>query len=588
MNFSLNRYSLIGNINYNTPVCVIQEIMLCLGNDISIEDIEKQRNIIVDHIISNDESIEIKDEYSQEELDRISIFVSKKETLWDRENLMKAFRHIVNYNNIIPENFTYGEKTNHNPISYDSTMLYAFCLENNIRTNSTDTINELAVYARLSFAKRHVLLDTLTTKITKLDNCGLINVLKETKFSSTDEFVYSDNTGTIISKIKNIDNPLSRTLLTNEEAIVYAAKRYNIDITESSCPSNEFLEITKKEYYKPITKDRFFEYYNLNPYYYDLTKFWKPKLSQLYSDKMLSNLLNNECVNYKEISDPKQFLYELTLTKNVYIGIIPGMEYHETFVYKTPFSELNNKHIISYGVINSNDIIALTADEITKFLRLHKEFRDFRNEGEILSERNLKKITMICKMFPHEEKFIELLDTIRETKVHGSIMNAKIKEFVTYTKNLDPETYDKINNILDKIFECSMFMRGWEEGKEYPMSVKDCENYAMRYDEIETRVLDSVRFILESINNLNDTTKMLIKSLPLIKISEKDKSYYKSTNPDEGLSFYDRLMIISTTPESIYGCLRLSSNYLASSAQYYNILLNGKTYIDITKLEFIQ
>lgn len=588
MNFSLNRYTILGSIDYNTPLCVIEEIMKCLGHEVSIEDIEQQRNIIVEYIKTEDKTVIIKEDYDEQELSDISTFTSQKETNWDTDNLIKAFNHIVSYNGLIAENFTYGSKTNNNPLSYDVTMLYSFCIENGIRTNCTDTLNELAAYVRLSFAKRHVLLGTLIPKLSQIDNFGLINVLKESKYGEKIEFVFSDSSQESIDRLKNIDKPLSKSILTNEEAIIYAAKNYNLDITESSSPAREMLEIAKSENYRPIIEDRFQRNYKLNPSYYDLTKFWKSRLSTLYNEKMLMTLLSGECVNYRDISDPRQFLYEITLTKNVYPGIIPDAEYTETYVYKTPFTELNPKHIITYGILHTKDIIALTPEEITKFLILHKEFKDFKHEGEILSERNLKKLILICKNFPHEEKFTSLLNTIRDTKTIGNVMNSKMKEFISYVKNCDQGTKDQINRLFETMFELGMVMRGWDKESSYPLSETDCQDFATRYDEIETRVGESMKQTVDNINSMSDTTKMIIKSLPLIKLSEKDKSYYRNTNSDEGLTFYDRLMLISSKPESIYSCLRLSSNYIVATSQYYNVLINGKTYIDVAKLDFIQ
>lgn len=563
--------------------------MKCLGHEISLEDIEKERNTVIEYIKNEDKDILIKDNYSEDELGEISIFVSQKETSWENQNLLKAFNHIVEYNNNISESFIYGPKTNNNPLSYDVTMLYSFCVYNGIRTNYSDSLNELAAYVRLSFAKRHVLLDTLITKLSQTDTFGLINVLKESKYGEKQEFVFSEKSHYVIEKLKNSDSSFNRFVLTNEEAIVYAAKIHNTDISSSSCPSREILELSKGNNYKPVIDDNYKSKYKLNPLYYDMTKFWKSRLSSLYDDKMLIMLLSSECVNYKDISDPRQFLQEITLNKNIYPGIIPDCENTETFVYKTPLTEINPKHIISYGILQDKKIIMLTPEEITHFLKVHKEFKDFINEGEILNERNLKKLILICKSFPHEDKYCELLNTIRDTKILGNVMNSKMKEFISYVKNCDTNTRDKINVIFENMFKLGMFMRGWqEEHKEYPLTSSQCEDYAMRYDEIETRSINTMKQIIEDINSMTDTTKMIIKSLPLIKLSEKDKSYYKNTNVDEGLTFYDRIMLISTNPDSVYSCLRLSSNYIVSTSQYYNVLINSKSYIDISKLEFIQ
>jgi hypothetical protein len=585
MKFSLNRFNIIGYLDYYTPLVVIQEIMRCMGDEISIEDIDGNLDVILKYIRENEKEIEIKNDYTEEELNDISLFVSQKETSWKTSNLIKAFEHIVYYDTRIPKGFVYGEKTNNHPLSYDSTMLYAFCLENGIATNKNDTIKELSVYTRLSFAKRHVLLEALVSKIPQMDNFSLINSLKNSKISFN-EFNLSENSLVLVNNLKNTN--YTRMVTTNEEAVVYACKNFNMDISSSTCPSRELLQLYKSEHPKFFLEDNFTRRFSINPYFYNTTKFWKSNLSTLYNDKMTMTLLNNECVNHKDISDPKQFLYELTLTNNIYQGIIPTCSYTQTFIYKTPFDEINKKHIISYGILDSNDLIALTPEEIINFLKTHKDFKDFKNEGEILSERNLKKLILLCKNFPLEESYAELLSTIRETKMLGNVINARMKEFISYFKGCDVTTKQKINDIFEKLFELGMTMRGWDGESDYPLSEKDCTNYEKRYEEIENRVTERMRELNENINSMSDTTKIIIKSLPLIKLSERDKSFYRSTNYDEGLSFYERLMLISTKPESVYACLRLSSNYLVSTSQYYNVLLNSKNYIDINNLEFIQ
>lgn len=588
MNFSLNRYDLIGEIDYNTPLCVIEEIMMCLGADINVEDIVTNREKVIDFIVSEKRYIVLKSDYSDEELEAISLFVSQKDTSWTKENLIKAFNHIVEFDNTIEQDlFIYGPKSEERPLSYDATMLYTYCVSKGIHTNSTDKINDLAVYVRLSFAKRHVLLQSIIGKLVSVDNCGLINALKEIKDSKYKEFVFTDSTTETINKLRNLDKPLSKAVLTNEEALVYAAKTYFIDFSESTNPSRELIEFAKGTY-KPYTQDKFSENYKKNPLFYRMDVFWKRHLASLYTERILYSLLDNECVKRSEISDPKQFLYEITLTKNFYPGVIPNASYTDTFVYKTPFDELNTKHVISYGILDTFDLVALTPEEIISFLKTHREFRDFKNEGEVLSERNVKKLVELCKNFPQEESFVTLLKTIKETKEVGNVMNSKIKEFIMYVNKCDTSIKNKIDELFDKLFLLSMYMRGWNGESEYPLSERDCENYTERYDVIEENVNTNLRDVMERINALPDTSKMLIKSLPLIKLSDKDKSLYRSTNTDEGLTFFERLNILADNKsQNIYACLRLSSNHIAATAQHYNVLLNSKQYIDLNRLDII-
>ena len=584
MKMILNRSTSIAIIDYNTPFCVIQEIMRCLGEDIEIHDIDGNLDMIIKYISDSKLEIELTDIYSADDLVKISVYISQVETNWDNDKLSVAFNHINGFKGDVPTDFTYGPKTNADPYSHDVTMLYIYCLKNNIHTRHDDTLEDLVIYVRLSFAQRSVLLDTLVRKFVHLNTFGIINMLKGINVSNNGRFECTDTAMRDIARIKN--NSIHRNLFTDEEAVVESVRSFGIDITESSCPAREILQLFSSS--KFVIEDDFTANYEVNPLYYDMTQFWKSELSHLYTGQMMTKLLNNECVNHNEITDPEQFLYEITLTKNIYQGVIPTLDCRETFIYKTPLDELDKRHLITFGILNTGNIIVLTPEEIYKFFRNHLDFRDFTSQGELISGRNMKKLTAICKQFPQEEEFKVLLNTISDIKTIGQVADGKMREFVAHAKKCDHDIKEKINTIFNLLFTLSMFMRGWEGRGDYPLAREKCSDYSERYEQIELRVQAGIEKVILAINALPDTTKIILKSLPLIKINEKDKSYYRNTNSEEGLTFNDRLILILKTPGSIYACLRLSSNYLASTAQYYNTLINNKSYFDIHTLDFIQ
>lgn len=588
--YSLNRFSLIDELNDETPICVIEEIMKCIGMDVSEDDIILNKNDVIEYITKIKYEIEIKDKYDEEEMGRISTFVSQTETNWKTENLIRAFEHLRNFNDTIPEDFTPGPKSNNSPQAYDCTMLYSYCISRGIRTNKNDSLKELTAYARLTFADRKILLDTLIPKISNIDNGEIINLIRASKNFKTKVFAMSKTSVSEIEKIKSNENILNRCLLTDEEAIIQSVKKYNLDISESEKPSSEIIHLSKSKNYKPLDENSMFhKNYIINEEFYDLTRFWKPSLSCLYSENMLMKLLNTECVNYNDISNPKEFIHELSLTKNFYPGILPSISYTDTYIYKTSLSEVDPKYIISYGVLCTKELIALTIDEIKDFFNSHKDFRDFRSEGELISERNIKKLIMICRRHPNDISFNGLLSVINKTKELSSIINSKIKEFLTYHKNVDFGNQEKILMFFKNLFHLSMFMRGWKTiiSDEYPLTVEQTKGYAEKYSEIEIKVSNGIKELIENFNNLSDGSKMLIRCLPLIKVNEKDNSFYKSTNEDEGLTFMKRIEILQKSPESVYACLRMSSNHLASTSQYYYMSLTGKTLFDISKLSLI-
>ena len=230
-------------------------------------------------------------------------------------------------------------------------------------------------------------------------------------------------------------------------------------------------------------------------------------------------------------------------------------------------------------------MIALTVDEIDDFFKIHKEFKDFMNEGEIISERNIKKLINICRGRPNDSIFCDLVSTIKSTKQFSKLMDHKIREFLIFCKNSDNK--DKIIKMFDQLFILSMYMRGWDGKGPYPMKESQCSNFAERYSDIEKSVNSELEKFFGLYNGLSDGTKMLIRTLPLMKLNDKDNSMFRSTNEDEGLTFYHRIQIVQSDPNNLYGCMRLSSNHLAMSAQYYHQLLTGKQYFDPLSIELI-
>ena len=236
MKISLNRFHIIEEVDYNTPLCVLQEIIRCLGMSIELEDIPGNVDQMIEYMKTAEVEIEISDtdDYSEEDLGKISTFVSQTDTTWSNENLILAFRHLVNFVECKDLNIEYGPKTNEHPLSHDATMLYMHCLRHNIDIKNTDTFEDLVVYTKLTFANTGALLDALTTKACTSNKGGIINMIKVRR-KEQPGFVFSDVPPERVQQLKN--SMISRCILTDEEAVIVTAREFGIDISESSRPS---------------------------------------------------------------------------------------------------------------------------------------------------------------------------------------------------------------------------------------------------------------------------------------------------------------------------------------------------------------
>ena len=131
-------------------------------------------------------------------------------------------------------------------------------------------------------------------------------------------------------------------------------------------------------------------------------------------------------------------------------------------------------------------------------------------------------------------------------------------------------------------------MRGWKVGEEedYPLKSEVCNTASLEMDKIERNINLHHSELTNFVEGLDDSEKDVLKSLPLIKLNAQ-KNLYISNNEQEGLTIYKRLEIIFGDTGNVYACIRMSSNYLISSANYYYRQLTGNDLIDVTHLDLI-
>ena len=569
-------------LNDTTPLSVIINCFKCCNYLITEENIITKKQKRIDFYNSYSNFFEKKEIYNDKELEQIASFTSYYDVKWTKETLLKSFNHILDFETNIEDylntEFIHGPKDKDNIYNYDVIMVYQLCCYCNINTNFDSTIDDMVTGIKdyLNLSKKELFKD-ISRKLCNYSKIQLLKLNKDIKQLKNDKN-YED-----YKSISDI-NLLKRTLLTNEEAIVYCAKYYWIDVSESECPYDEMIELhyckNSDDSYKPIDEN-FLTNYNKNKYYYQLDYFYKSEFKDFYSSTCISNLLKHESVDIDEPELFFQYLDDIIKNNNFYCGIFPHSNNQSTFIYK---EDIDDNTLISYGTYEDN--IVITPNELSEFFINHNEFMEIKECKSVLDKRLIDKLIKICKQNPLDNQYIKLLNTIQNINKNKNIINEKIQNLISVYKIEN----EKMDIFFTKLFELSMYMRGWKVNNNYqlPLDKNLCNENSFHNEKIEMNIHDSMTSLFKFIDELEIHLKTIINDLPLIKLNENDKTFYRNTNTDEGLTLIERLHIIIKN-DSVYSCIRMSSNYIASTYYYYDvIILKNIKKFNIDEMDFIQ
>jgi len=569
-------------LNDTTPLEVIINCFKCCNYLITEENIITKKQKRIEYYNSFNNFFEQKETYNDKDLEQIASFTSYLDVKWTKETLLKSFDHILKFETNIEDyltvDFKSGPKDNENIYNYDSIMIYQLCCHCNINTTFDSTLEQMVsdIEEYLNVSKKEIFKD-ISRKLCNYSKTELIKLNKtiEELKNNKDYETYYD-----ISDI----NLLKRTLLTNEESIIYCVKYYWIDVSESECPYDEMIELhyckNTDETYKPIDEN-FSINYTKNKYYYQLDYFYRSEFKDFYSSKCISNLLKHESI---DLNDPElffQYLDDIIKSNNFYCGIFPHSSNESTFIYK---EDIEDNTLISYGTYNDN--IVVTPNELSEFFLNHNEFMEIKECKSVLDKRLIDKLIKICKQNPLDNQYIKLLNTIQTINRNKNIINETIQNLISVYKIEN----QKIDQFLTNLFELSMYMRGWKVNNNYqlPLNKNICNENSFHTEKIEMNIHDSMTSLFKFIDELEPHIKNVIKELPLIKLNENDKTFYRNTNIDEGLTLIERLNIIVKN-DNVYSCIRMSSNYIASTYYYYDVIILKNTQkFSIDEMDFIQ
>lgn len=619
----LSRLIITGHVYEHTPLCVLIEIADAHGIKYDPSDCDKPN--FSQHLLASIRQTPIPTISGVKgihEWEYVARFVNKH-SQWPQSKLIQAYNFLLQFmsnNNLLdklPEVFTVGLQTPDDIFSINACILYRICTHNRLNISPHTTIDQMAYAVRMLRESSESLHRRVSTFIDKsATRTNLINILLLSHYMIEDTEVEEVNTEVsyntipdvptrhelllqmheVLNDVRSLQQRIDPT--TGAGAIALAALNFNIDISKASNPLREYklLKTDSRHSYYPA--DLWMRHwYDKNPTLFDLSVRFNPLFSREYYDaSRLTDLALNEGYTQRdiEVDHPYELLQVAYLSETFYQGELPNMERRRTQIDLDDIDEVPDGQLLSFGQIGQ-PMVPVTINELTELFRRNENFRNpFRQNG-MFSKIAINKLKIIAQSPNGPHPNIQLTSETMEARAEllNAIMNVEILEqnnddatrrFILTYRNTDAETKRKVVEALTSLLHAGMAMRGWKGVGNYPVSqaiVTESEA-----DIIAVNVTDNLAKFMNQCNNLGSIGRQIL-ALPLVLY--RDGQYQTSTDHSDGLTIGDRINIVRQGEETrnMASCIRLTSNWLCSSAHKYIMCLGFPAPFDIYSLRRI-
>jgi hypothetical protein len=359
-----------------------------------------------------------------------------------------------------------------------------------------------------------------------------------------------------------------------------------------------------------------------------------------------NNVDSKQFANDKDLREVlKTALFQTRINETFYLGCHPNVNNNVTPIELDNIDEddVDINCLISYGSIEYEKLTVYKTSELSAHFNANKNFTNPLNPQENFSSDAIKKLKHICKNIvetndrkilenkrkeykisgntvlskmmtsknpafaiiqsnsresnnfqdsPQKTEFRSLLLAIENVEKETILLSFQAEELRKIYKNSDSKQNKIIKDVLIKLLEMGMYMRGWKVSCDtFPIESVKTVTPLERQNEVNDYTNHSIHIFKESLDLLPDLIKSKIKLLPLVCYQKSGSKieFKKSLSTSDGLTISDRISIIiggdlNNNPAS---CIRLSSNWIVSSAYYYLFTVCEIKLFDISKLSKI-
>jgi len=619
----LSRLCITENIHEYTPMCVLIEIADSHGIKYEQKDIEKPNfsKFLIETI--NQTNIPTIGEIKERtEWEYVARFVNRN-CQWPQNKLVEAYNFLSSFMtkedplNKIPNDFVYGLQTPINPKSINACVLYKTCVYHRLNITTRTTINQMAYAVRMLREDIESVLRRTQIYVERdAKRLDLINILMLSPYEIQDPdppLCIDDINPVVIPNTTATHDMLDRLYITLNNtrelqskidpttycgSVALAAINYGLDISKSSNPIREYkiLKRTGKNNYIP--SDPWMRYwFQYNPIIFDLSITFNPIFPINYYDhNRLLEMVQMEGYVSNDISSssPYELMQLAYVTETFYIGKLPNMKSEETSIDLDNINDIPYGELLCYGQLDS-PLQPVSINELISLFNINQNFTNPFNNS-VFSSTSINKLKLLLQShvgpissttFTPETIIARnnLLEVINSVENITKLTDEPTRQLAFTYRNSSPDTKVVILSTLTKLLHIGMYMRGWlGPGSEYPVIKAPVP--PGRQMEIDLHVTSSIAEYEKLCRSLGKIG-VQINSLPLV--NYRDGHYQASTRSSDGFSIGERLQIVKEgdTTDNISSCIRLSSNWICSSAHKYLIGIGQSPPFDIFNLRYI-
>ena len=615
----INRLKIVREVNGHTPRIVLEEICLCSGIKFGEESVEKTLNKIRKYSC---QTIAKEYENDKESLRIIARYVNPNCKNWKKLSLLKSFLFLQSFEdeNLVYEDslFSSGLQTPENTKCLNACILYKLCKKFSINVNYNTTLlqmeSSIKLYLQLKSPSikssiKEKIYDEIRFYSNNTELVNLINIIdKPISIQNKDKCdkkkvkkgVYSyEDYSKCADKISNSSQIIPKNAL---EAIVCAALFYKIDITCCEDPFTEYNLMKKNPYFPNDSNllERMREVNIhpdslLNPY---LNSFFNPNLPEnMYATRDLISLFSEEVVSLEDNNNEEYYTsLQLAYLTETFIHGRQGVIANESNTFLEKIEEKEYDEIVVFGIRNpTSRMRAYTYAELTDTFSNYKRFSD-PITNEIFSDTCIEKLYRLTQKEKRktetEEIYaarLELGEEIERIKIYINSKNEYVEQFLEKYDFLDNTGKEKVENALNNLLKCAMYMRNWDGISDYPLKSEQTNFEADKQIVVDANVTASLIAFEESVSLLKEyNLDKFILNLPLMQYQKEANTFVTSNDESEGLTIQDRIKIVRGGEfETMNSCIRLTSNKFCATAYFYMILIGFRIPFSISEVSQI-
>jgi len=599
------------NPEYEMPNVVIFDIALIAKQTFDphlVENYEDRLEVINRLVRVSYPKIRDTNDLTSQELEAVVSFINRKEK-WKKKPLLQAYNLFRQYEEAVlqddltvfssrAEPFTPGIQTMTRIDSVNSLILFGICQKFRLKTDRTTTIDQMANLVRLALVPTLHLRQILTEKVSKVGRDTLLAMAITLPPQHPIEAIKAPEASREPLKASRIDldqatfDPTDLTFFrrayapkTGQEAIILAATNFNVGILDVQDPVREY-ENLKTDF---LDSGKLSRYVKVDPagIIVDLETTFDPRLPVTCYNKIFQ-LAELDGYTGKDRDEAYTILQLNAKIETFHLQVV-RCDREETPIYFRKITEVPKESLLYFGS-STTEFIPLTVDE------LYDQFNHWRlfispgvssSEPQILESYMVEKlIRILVKVNSLESK--RLLHLIRQIQEDLQDVTQKVAVFEKYVEPEDRKA--KAITLLTSLLHLGMAMRGWSSG---PYPIGDALVPESQVGEVILTV--SVRLV-DFMTRLHQAGVVgsLIENLPLIRYTP-DRGLRRSTglpgptcsgnpiqnfspsmNRKDGLTIGERIKIVMAGEDNddYASCIRISSNWLCTTAYYYLTLFD--------------